>query len=141
MVKRREKDIAKRPAKQGAEAIEGKLNEIRASTPFDFKGENLTAYGGLLPVAAMLERLEFEQVVRDTVTMKRETTSMPQYQFILAMLCRVPAIEPPAISEMGADADRDPDTAVQDGTADRPPRCKCGVYSWETELSRLRSTL
>jgi hypothetical protein len=28
-------------------------NEIRASTPYDFSGKNLTPYGGLLPVATI----------------------------------------------------------------------------------------
>lgn len=86
MVKDREKDSEKKPARQGAGAVKAKPNEIRASTPFDFKGENLTAYGGLLPVAAMLERLGFEQVVRDTITIKRKTRALPGYQFVVAMV-------------------------------------------------------
>jgi hypothetical protein len=38
-------------------------NKIGASTPYDFKARNLTAYGGLLPVATMLEKLGFQQLV------------------------------------------------------------------------------
>jgi hypothetical protein len=33
------------------------------ATPYYFSGRNLTAYGGLLPVGAMLEKLGFEQLV------------------------------------------------------------------------------
>lgn len=86
MVKHDEKDIEKKPARQGARAVKAQPNEIKASTPFDFQGENLTAYGGLLPVAAMLERLGFEQLVNEELTMKRRTRKMPAYQFVLAMV-------------------------------------------------------
>jgi hypothetical protein len=34
-------------------------NRIGASTPFDFAAKNLTPYGGLLPVATMLEKIGF----------------------------------------------------------------------------------
>jgi hypothetical protein len=54
----------KEPAKQGAGEVIG--NKIGASTPFDFDGKNLTAYGGLLPVAIMLEKLQFQQLVEAT---------------------------------------------------------------------------
>jgi len=33
--------------------------KINASTRFDFAGKNLTAYGGLLPVATLLENCSF----------------------------------------------------------------------------------
>src|SRR2546425_10363045 len=42
---------------QGSEGPIPEANKIGASTPFDFEGKNLTAYGGLLPVATMLELL------------------------------------------------------------------------------------
>ena len=86
MVKDNQKDIAERPAKQGVEGRIAKPNEIGASTPFDFGAKTLTAYGGLLPVAAMLERLKFQELVEETVTMKRPTRSMPRYNFILGMV-------------------------------------------------------
>src|SRR2546429_9330229 len=50
----------------------------RASTTYDFDSKNLTAYGGLLPVASMLEKLQFQQLVDETLTVKRETRAMPQ---------------------------------------------------------------
>lgn len=82
----RKKDIDKTPAKQGAEAVNAEPNKIGASTPYDFESKNLTAYGGLLPVASMLERLGFQQLVEETLTVKRMTRAMSMYQFVLAMV-------------------------------------------------------
>lgn len=79
----------KRPAEQGAEEVIAEPNKIGASTPYDFEGKNLTAYGGLLPVATMLEKLEFQQLVEETLTVKRITRAMPMYQFVLAMVLAV----------------------------------------------------
>jgi len=82
----KEKDTDKTSAKQGAEAGGSEPNKIGASTPYDFDGKNLTAYGGLLPVATMLERLGFQQLVEETLTVKRVTKAMSMYQFVLAMV-------------------------------------------------------
>jgi hypothetical protein len=60
--------------------------KIGAATPYDFQGANLTAYGGLLPVAAMLEKLRFQELIEEHVTIKRLTTSMPGFRFVLAMV-------------------------------------------------------
>ena len=56
MVTSRKQDSDKRPIKQGPERASSEPNKIGASTPYDFKGKNLTPYGGLLPVITMLER-------------------------------------------------------------------------------------
>jgi Transposase DDE domain group 1 len=85
-VNNRKKDIDKAPSKQGAEAGSAELNKIGAATPFDFAAKNLTAYGGLLPVATMLERLGFKQLIEQTLTVKRITRAMSMYQFVLAMV-------------------------------------------------------
>ena len=61
-------------------------NKIGPSTPYDFDGKNLTAYGGLLPVGTLLEKLGFQQLVEETLKVKRQTRVMPAYQFILAMV-------------------------------------------------------
>jgi hypothetical protein len=82
----KKKDIDKPPAKQGAQAALTEPNKIGASTPYDFEGKNLTAYGGLLPVATMLEQLGFQQLVEETLTVKRVTRAMSMYQFVLAMV-------------------------------------------------------
>jgi hypothetical protein len=37
-------------------------------------------------VATMLEKLQFQQLVEKTLTVKRETRAMPRYQFVLAMV-------------------------------------------------------
>ena len=82
----RKKHIDKGPARQGAGTINPEPNEIGAATPCDFDSKNLTAYGGLLPVAAMLERLQFQQLVEETLTVKRVTRRMSMYQFVVAMV-------------------------------------------------------
>jgi hypothetical protein len=79
----------KKPARQGPEEVMGEPNKIGASTPYDFEGKNLTAYGGLLPVATMLERLGFQQLVEETLTVKRVTRAMSLYQFVLGMVLAV----------------------------------------------------
>src|SRR5216683_6472847 len=76
----------KAAAQQGAGAAIPEPSKIGACTPYDFHSKNLTSYGGLLPVATMLEKLEFQQVVEETLTVKRATRSMTMYQFVLAMV-------------------------------------------------------
>src|SRR5688500_13627565 len=58
------------------------------SHPF-FESKNLTAYGGLLPVATMLEKLRFRELIEETLTVKRVTRVMSMYQFVLAMVLSV----------------------------------------------------
>jgi hypothetical protein len=79
----------KEPATHGREEVIVEPNKIGASTRYDFEAKNLTAYGGLLPVATMLEKLGFQQVVEETLTVKRVTRAMPMYQFVLAMVLAV----------------------------------------------------
>src|SRR5438270_3307599 len=86
MVTNREKNTRKSPAEQGAGAVFPKPMKIGAATPYDFQGSNLTAYGGLLPVAAMLEKLHFQELIEEHVTIKRLTTSMPGFRFVSAMV-------------------------------------------------------
>src|SRR5215469_18456822 len=71
---------------QGSKGPMQEANKIGASTPYDFEGKNLTSYGGLLPVATMLEKLEFQRVVEETLKVKRITRAMTWYQFVLAMV-------------------------------------------------------
>ena len=79
----------KMAAKQGAGEASGEPNKIGAFTPYDFEAKNLTAYGGLLPVATMLEKLGFQQLVEETLTVKRVTRAMSMYQFVLGMVLSV----------------------------------------------------
>lgn len=79
-------DNEKRRAMQEDGAVSSGPIRIGASTPFDFTGRNLTAYGGLLPIATMLERLGFQALVEETLQIQRLTRAMPVYQFIVAMV-------------------------------------------------------
>src|SRR5207244_13065445 len=60
--------------------------KINAFTPYDFSGRNLTPYGGLLPVITMLEKLEFQSLVEQTVTSKRIARAMDLYRFVLGIV-------------------------------------------------------
>lgn len=62
------------------------IGKIGASTHYDFRGRNLTPYGGLLPVATMLEKLSFRELIEASITFERRTLSMSFYQFTLAIL-------------------------------------------------------
>ncbi|MFN9430448.1 MAG: hypothetical protein ACK6DX_09910 [Acidobacteriota bacterium] len=66
-------------------------NKISAATKYSFTGKNLMAYGGLLPVAAMLEKLEFQQLVRESVNLdlKRMPRAMEPSGFLLGMILAV----------------------------------------------------
>lgn len=86
MVINRKQDTRRAPANQGVREVVPEPNKIGASTPYDFEGRNLTAYGGLLPAATMLEKLGFQQLVEDTLTVQRPTRSMPMFRFILGMV-------------------------------------------------------
>ena len=75
-----------RPANQEVRDVAPEPNKIGASTPYGFEAKNLTAYGGLLPVASMLEKLGFRELVEEALTVKRKTKAMTLYQFVLAMV-------------------------------------------------------
>ena len=79
-------DSEKKRAGQGVGTVLPEPFKIGASTPYDFSGRHLTAYGGLLPIATMLEKLGFQQLVEETLTVKRLTRVMPAYQFVVAMV-------------------------------------------------------
>ena len=85
-MKNRKKHNDKTHANQGCATPSAEPNKINASTPFDFSGKSLTAYGGLLPVATMLERIGFRQLLGQTLKITRVTRVMAAYQFILAMV-------------------------------------------------------
>src|ERR1700694_6179119 len=86
MVTNRKEDTPKAPGKQAPDVVIPKPMKIGASTPYDFEGSNMTAYGGLLPVATMLEKLQFQQLIEEHVTIRRVTSSMPGFRFVLAMV-------------------------------------------------------
>ena len=83
MVKNKKQHSAKIRAKQGRRKAAWQSNRINASTPYDFRGKNLTPYGGLLPVATMLEKPGFQSLVEETVTAKRVTRMMSRCRLVL----------------------------------------------------------
>jgi hypothetical protein len=86
MVTNRKQHSSETRAKQASNDVHSNPNKIGASTPYDFSAKNLTPYGGLLPVATMLEKIGFESLVNESITVARVTKAMPQYQFILAIV-------------------------------------------------------
>jgi hypothetical protein len=86
MVRRRPQHSEETRVPQGTERDKPDPNKIGASTPYDFSGRNLTPYGGLLPVATMLEKLGFQKLVEETLTVARIPRVMPIYQFLLGMV-------------------------------------------------------
>jgi Transposase DDE domain group 1 len=86
MVTDRSKDSDKTLVKQGSEKVSSEPNKINAFTPFDFSGKNLTPYGGSLPVITMLENLDFQALVEQTVTSKRIPRAMNLYRFVLGIV-------------------------------------------------------
>src|ERR1700682_1964814 len=89
MVINKKKHSDKNSAKQGGDEVIAEPNKIGAARYSDFEARNLPAYVGLLPVATMLEKLEFQQVVEEALTVKRIPRAMPMYQFVLAMVLAV----------------------------------------------------
>ena len=86
MVTDKKKDSGKTRGKQGSEDGAPEPNKINASTPYDFSGKSLTPYGGLLPVITMLEKLDFQPLVEQTVTCKRIPRAMDLYRFVLGIV-------------------------------------------------------
>ena len=86
------KHTVKTPVPQASRELAelaSKPNKINANTPYDFQGKNLTPYGGLFPVATMLEKLKFQQLIEETITVKRVPRAMSRYQFILSMVLAI----------------------------------------------------
>ena len=79
MVTHGNRDTRPRRFSQGSEGPIPEANKISAATPYDFEGKNLTAYGGRLPVATLLEKLGFQRLVEETVKVKRMTRAMTLY--------------------------------------------------------------
>src|SRR5215468_7213874 len=86
MVSNEKEHRKKKAARQGFQETHSEPNKIGASTPYEFSGKNLTAYGGLLPVATMLEQLGFQALVEETITCSRDTRVMSLYKFVLGIV-------------------------------------------------------
>ena len=88
-MKNRKRNSLETPAAQARGTKTQEPNEIDGSTHYDFNGRNLTPYGGLLPVTTMLEKLRFQQLVEETLTVKRKTRVMSMSQFVLAIVLTI----------------------------------------------------
>ena len=88
-MKNKKKHSDKPLVNQGSSADIPEPRKIAPSTHYDFKGKNLTAYGGLFPVATMLERLGMQKLVEETLTIKRIPRAMTIYQFVLGMVLAI----------------------------------------------------
>jgi hypothetical protein len=86
MVNEQEQDNGRMAANQEVRDVGAEPNRINASTPYDFSGKNLTPYGGLLPVITMLEKLDFQHLVEQTLTSKRIPRAMDLYRFVLGIV-------------------------------------------------------
>jgi len=79
MVTNRNQHNPESRAKQASNEVDSSPNKIGASTPYDFTAKNLMPYGGLLPVATMLEKIGFQKRVEETLTVERATKVMSTY--------------------------------------------------------------
>jgi hypothetical protein len=86
MVTNKRQHSSETRARQALQKTSPGPNEIKASTPYDFSAKNLTPYGGLLPVATLLEKVGFQSLLEETLTVRRRTRVMGMYQFVLAMV-------------------------------------------------------
>src|SRR5437588_8508127 len=89
MVINQSKHTRRLPVPQGSRKSYSEPNKIAANTLFDFSGKNLTPYGGLLPVATMLEKLGFKKLIEETLTIHRIPRAMTIYQFLLGMVLAI----------------------------------------------------
>ena len=88
-MKNRKQNSAKTPVNQGAGGKKPEPNKINASTPYDFNGKNLTAYGGLLPVSTMLEKLGMEKLLEELIAVSRIPRAMTVAKFVMAIVLSI----------------------------------------------------
>jgi hypothetical protein len=89
MVMNRKQHSQETPTKQGSPPGGLGPYKIAASRPFDFGAKNLTPYGGLFPVATMLEKLGFKKLAEEILTIHRLPRVMTIYQFLLGMVLAI----------------------------------------------------
>ena len=83
------KHIGKTPVSQASRELDSNPNKINANTPYNFAGKDLTPYGGLFPVATMLEKLGFRNLVEESLTVSRIPRFMPVYEFLLSIVLSI----------------------------------------------------
>jgi len=77
MVTRENQHTRPRRFPQGSKAPLPVAYKISAATPYDFEGKDLNAFRGLLPVATMLDKLDFQPLVEETLRVKLAQSSRP----------------------------------------------------------------
>jgi hypothetical protein len=82
----KKKHNAETSSRQAFKEMYSEPNKIGASTPYDFSAKNLTPYGGLLPLATMLEKIGIQKLIEENLTVERNTRVMSLYQFIQAIV-------------------------------------------------------
>ncbi len=109
MVKTDRDDGSAEAAEQARGEQSREANEISAATKYSFTGRNLTAYGGLLPVAAMLNKVELRELVGTAVNLelKRMPRAMSPSDFLPGRVSWLLPVEPSAVSGAGADVGGD----------------------------------
>ncbi len=60
-------------------------NKIKASTEYTFSGKNMTPFGGLFILSSLVEKIKFDKMLEDTVTVK-SNTKFPAHRYILAII-------------------------------------------------------
>ena len=83
------KHSGKTPVPQAWRDLGSQPNKINANTVYNFAGKDLTPYGGLFPVATMLEKLGFRKLVEESLTVSRIPRFMPVYEFLLSIVLSV----------------------------------------------------
>jgi len=86
MVMNKKKHSSENHARQAFKEVHSGPNKIGAATPYDFSAKNLTPYGGLLPLATMLEKIGIQKLIEENLAVERTTKVMSLYQFIQAIV-------------------------------------------------------
>src|SRR5437660_8219675 len=86
MVTLKSQHSRKKPVPQASRDLRPEPHKISSSTPATFAGKKWTPYGGLFPVATMLETLGFPKLVEEIVRVSRIPRAMTIYQFVLGMV-------------------------------------------------------
>jgi len=86
MVTLKSQHSRKKPVPQASRDLRPEPHKISSSTTYNFEGKNLTPYGGLFPVATMLEKLGFPKLVEEILRVSRIPRAMTIYQFVLGMV-------------------------------------------------------
>ena len=82
MVKKKDSKKKQFPAKMN-DCVSA--NKIKASTEYTFTGKNMTPFGGMFPLASLVEKIKFDKMLEECLTVKSKT-KLPAYKYILAMI-------------------------------------------------------